>query len=831
MKNRLRPSYLFLAVSLLVIAVFALVYRPAKAVSDISGGIEPLVQEAVSEILTNQIIIKYKAAADQREKNAPASKDRMQRLSAAAGVELRYFRAMSGDAHVLRLPDHLSVAELEGILDSLAALPDVEYVEPDQIMFPLLTPNDPQYDSQWHYFEEYGINLPEAWDITTGSSGVKIAVVDTGITDHVDLAGRWVGGYDFITNVPTANDDNGRDSDPHDPGNWITSAESSSGTFAGCPVTNSNWHGTHVAGTIGASGNNSNGVTGINWVSKIVPVRVLGKCGGFISDAADGMRWAAGLSVIGVPANANPAKVLNLSFGGPGVCSATYQNAIDAINAVDAIIVVAAGNNSSSLNTNSFQPANCNGVLTVAATDRGGDKAYYSNYGTIVKISAPGGEVIPTLQNGVLSTLNTGTTSPGADTYGYYAGTSMSAPHVSGVVSLMLSIDSSLNLTEVIQILQNTASDFPSGSSCNSSTCGSGIVNAASALDVLGPPPATATSTKTNTPTKTPTQTATKTNTPTLTPTKTPTSTPTVTATATNTLANMPPVVSSIIRADTDPTAALSVNYIVTFSESVMGVDTADFSLTTSGASSVTVSGLSGSGSSYTVTVNTGVGNGTIRLDVPASATITDSSANAVSNLPFTSGEVYTVNKSITFISTGAHDGWILESTEASGVGGSMNKGSTQMYIGDNASNRQYLSILSFNTSSLPDQAVITKVTLKFKYAGVTGTSPFNTHGNLLVDVRKGPFNNNSALQLNDFQAKPSKYKVLAYNQNKPNNWYTRIFSAADFNKIHNMGLTQFRLRFSKDDNNDFSADLLKIYSGNTGTSNRPRLIVEYYIQ
>jgi serine protease len=377
---------------------------------------------------------------------------------------------------------------VEEIVSSIAGLPDVEYAEPDLIMLPALAPTDPQYGSQWHYFETYGVNATAAWDITTGSDGIKIAVIDTGITDHADLAGRWAGGYDFITDVPTANDGNGRDSDPHDPGDWITSSESASGPFAGCGVTNSTWHGTHVAGTIGAASNNDIGVAGVNWVSKIVPVRVLGKCGGFTSDIADGMRWAAGLPASGVPANPNPAKVLNLSLGGPGVCSATYQNAIDAINAAGSVVVVAAGNNGSNLNSNSFQPANCNGVITVAAIDRGGQRAYYSNYGATVEISAPGGETTPTLQNGVFSTLNAGTTSPSADTYGYKAGTSMAAPHVSGVISLMLSLDPGLSFTQILQILQSTARMFPVGSSCTTSICGSGIVDAGSALNAVGLP-------------------------------------------------------------------------------------------------------------------------------------------------------------------------------------------------------------------------------------------------------------------------------------------------------------------------------------------------------
>jgi len=532
--------------TLLMAAVSPSAHRPAEAGSDANRVVEPGPSDGWREVPTHRLIVKYKSNANLRGGNAPTGDNRMQALRAAAGVTLEYFRAMSGDAHVLRLPARLPAAEVEAIARRIAALPDVEYAEPDRLMFPALTPNDPQYGSQWHYFETYGINAPAAWDITTGSSGIKIAVIDTGITDHTDLAGRWVGGHDFITDVPTANDGDGRDSDPHDPGDWITSAEAASGPFAGCPVTNSSWHGTHVAGTLGAASNNSSGVAGINWVSQIVPVRVLGKCGGFVSDIADGMRWAAGLSVSGAPANANPAKVLNLSLSGPGTCSSTYQSAINAVNGAGSIVVVAAGNNGSNLNTGSYQPANCYGVITVAATDRGGDKALYSNYGAVVEISAPGGETFtsspsPAPQNGVLSTLNTGLTTPATGTYGYYQGTSMAAPHVAGVVSLMVSISPTLNFTQSLQVLQNTARAFPGGSGCNTSNCGSGIVDAAAALDAIADPSvptATATATRTRTPTATntvptptPTATRTQTNTPTVTRTPTPSRTPTRTPT------------------------------------------------------------------------------------------------------------------------------------------------------------------------------------------------------------------------------------------------------------------------------------------------------------
>ena len=418
-----------------------------------------------SEMPTDQIIVKYKIPASMVGTTGPASALAMQRLSDAAGVPLTYVREMSGDAYVLGLPSRMPLAEVQAMADRMSALPEVQYAEPDAIMQPTLTPNDPQYTNQWHYFApgagHYGINAPAAWDITTGSSSIVVAVIDTGITNHADLAGRSVPGlgYDFITSVSSANDGNGRDSDPSDPGDWITPPMNAVRDFAGCGVRNSSWHGTHVAGTIGAASNNGMGVAGINWSSKILSVRVLGKCGGTTSDIADGMRWAAGLPVPGVPANANPAKVLNLSLGGSGACDATYQNAINAIVAAGTTIVVSAGN--SNADASGFRPANCNGVITVAATNRNGCKASYSNYGATVEISAPGGETNVSSSNGVLSTLNTGTQGPVADTYTYYQGTSMAAPHVAGVASLMLSRNPSLTPAQVLSLHAEHSHRFP----------------------------------------------------------------------------------------------------------------------------------------------------------------------------------------------------------------------------------------------------------------------------------------------------------------------------------------------------------------------------------
>lgn len=447
----------------------------------------------VQAIPVDQIIVKYTASAHLSEAEAARSAAQMQRLSQAAGVTLEYFRPMSGEAHVLRLPEKMAVSQALEVTARLAALPEVEYAEPDYVMQAVgnpaegifVTPNDPQYTNQWHYFapggDHYGVNAPAAWDITTGSASIYAAVIDTGILNHADLSGRWIGGYDFISDVATANDGDGRDSSPLDPGDWVTANE--------CGYThdphNSSWHGTHTAGTIGAASNNGAGVAGLNWTSKIVPLRVLGKCGGYTSDIADAMRWAAGLSVSGVPANAYPAKVINMSLGGysPTGCPSTYQDTVNAVVGAGSVLVVSAGN--SNADASLYAPSNCSGVITIAATNRGGGRAYYSNYGTAVEIAAPGGaQSYANDPNGVLSTLNTGTTTPGSDAYIYYQGTSMAAPHVTGIVSLMFSVNAGLTPAQVLSYIQSTATAFPTGTGadCTTSTCGSGIINAPAAI-------------------------------------------------------------------------------------------------------------------------------------------------------------------------------------------------------------------------------------------------------------------------------------------------------------------------------------------------------------
>ncbi|MEW6354015.1 MAG: S8 family serine peptidase [Pseudomonadota bacterium] len=433
----------------------------------------------------DRLIVKLRQAA------APGRLSAQQKLialSTKSGVRLSHLRAMSGGSDVLLLEKRLKKTEAEAVARQLAADPDVEYAEPDLPVHAALLPNDGQYVNQWHYKapgdEIGGINLPPAWDITTGAANISVAVIDTGILPHAEFAGRTLPGFDFISDVPVANDGDGRDANPVDPGDWITAEENAGtaagGYFAGCGVSNSSWHGAHVAGTVGAASNNAQGVAGVNWTSKILPVRVLGKCGGYTSDVVDGMRWAAGLAVPGVAANPNAARVLNLSLSGAGACGLTLQSAVNEIVNAGKVIVVAAGNqNADAMNSS---PGNCAGVITVAATNRAGGKAYYSNYGAGVEIAAPGGaQSFANDPNGILSTLNSGLASAAADDYRYYQGTSMATPHVSGLVSLMLSANPGLTPAQVLNRLQTTARAFP-GAGCGAATCGAGIANAAAAV-------------------------------------------------------------------------------------------------------------------------------------------------------------------------------------------------------------------------------------------------------------------------------------------------------------------------------------------------------------
>ncbi|MFY7867312.1 S8 family peptidase [Roseateles sp.] len=440
---------------------------------------------------TDRLIIKYRDGSvsvqqgsqqvlQSRAIGAEMMQERMGRLEQRAarnGLQLKLLRQTGVGAHVMKLDRHLPVAQLEQLAAQMKAEDsNIEYAEPDRKMYALLTPNDSMYNQQWDLFEATGgIRAPAAWDLATGS-GVVVAVLDTGIRPHADLSGQTVAGYDMINDVATANDGNARDADPSDPGDWSTASQCAPGE----PARSSSWHGTHVAGTIAAKTNNGSGIAGIAYNAKIQAVRVLGRCGGYTSDIADGITWASGGSVPGLPANATPAKVLNLSLGGGGACDSTSQAAINGARARGSVIVVAAGN--SNANAANFNPASCSGVVTVAATDRYGARAPYSNFGSVVSLAAPGGNTAGSSSNGILSTLNAGSQGPGADNYSFYQGTSMAAPHVAGVAALMFSVKPNATPDQIANALKSSARAFPG--TC--SQCGTGLLDAQAAVVAIG---------------------------------------------------------------------------------------------------------------------------------------------------------------------------------------------------------------------------------------------------------------------------------------------------------------------------------------------------------
>jgi serine protease len=437
---------------------------------------------------TDRLIVKYKdaKAAGKHAAQVPAvAQARLAILNRAGqqfGVAMKALHSTATGANIVHIGKRLPVADVSALARELMARdPNVEYAEPDRIMVKQFTPNDPRYGEQWQYFDATGgLRANNAWDVATGT-GVNVAVIDTGYRPHADLAGQFVGGYDFISDTAIAADGNGRDADASDPGDATVAGQCGAGSGA----SNSSWHGTHVAGSIAARTNNGVGVAGVAFNARIVPVRVLGKCGGYTSDIADAIIWASGGAVSGAPANANPARVINMSLGGGGACGSTTQNAINSARSRGTVVIVAAGN--ANTDAASANPANCAGVVTVAATNRSGGRAYYSNYGAVVDVAAPGGDA-RTAGGGILSTLNTGTSTPGADSYAWYQGTSMATPHVAGVAALMLSKTPGMTPDQIESTLKSTARAFPAACS----GCGAGIVNAAAALGAgtTTPPPA-----------------------------------------------------------------------------------------------------------------------------------------------------------------------------------------------------------------------------------------------------------------------------------------------------------------------------------------------------
>lgn len=421
-----------------------------------------------------RLIVGYKTGAAEATSNQAADADAAAK-GKEAGESLDFQRRLGTGAALVDLGEQLSKTDVADVIAEYKADPQVAYVVPDRLNKPMADPNDTEYAKQWDLFESTaGMRVPGAWTTATGT-GVTVAVIDTGYVTHSDVAGNIVAGYDFISDTAVSVDGDGRDSNPADPGDWYAAGECDQAEGS-----SSSWHGTHVAGTIAAVTNNNKGVAGIAYNAKVSPVRALGKCGGYDSDIIDAITWASGGTVSGVPANTNVAKVINMSLGGGGACSSATQSAITGAFNRGTTVVVAAGNENANASTSN--PANCNNVITVAATGRTGARASYSNYGSVVDISAPGGEMSTGNANGILSTLNSGAKTPSTESYAYYQGTSMATPHIAGLVALMKSANSSLTPAQIETAIKNNARALPG--SC-SGGCGAGLADAAKTVQAV----------------------------------------------------------------------------------------------------------------------------------------------------------------------------------------------------------------------------------------------------------------------------------------------------------------------------------------------------------
>lgn len=471
------------------------------------------------------------------ESAAQRSAERASMLGARTGLATVRGGANVSDRTQVVLANGLSSEQLAA---RLAADAEVESVSIDVRRHRVSAPRDPLYAAgqpatpgpvagQWYLRAPSGevkssIGAEAAWAITTGKSNVIVAVLDTGVRfDHADLKGKLLPGYDMISDALIAGDGDGRDADASDAGDYLSAADKAAhpSTFDGCDVEDSSWHGTQTASLVGAATDNGIGMASIGRNVRVLPLRVLGKCGGYDSDIQAAMRWAAGLDVPGVPSNPTPAAVISMSLGSDGACSSAYVAVAKELTAAGTLVVAAAGNSAGrAVGT----PAGCPGVLAVGGLRHAGTKVGYSDLGPQVAISAPAGNCVnidpdsPCLYP-IISALNAGTTAPIAkssiysDGINFSAGTSFAAPLVAGTAALMVSARPELQPADLRRLLQASARPFPKTGGdngdgsvvpvcqppgdadqlqcyCTTRTCGAGMLDAGAAVKAAATPDA-----------------------------------------------------------------------------------------------------------------------------------------------------------------------------------------------------------------------------------------------------------------------------------------------------------------------------------------------------
>jgi serine protease len=474
----------------------------------LSGGVmaQSSAQDAPGA-LPARFIVQLRGAATSA---AVAQDSDLNAIATRAGLHVLEARHIVAGIHLLRVQGSPAAQTLE----RLRADPHVLYAEVDQRRYPQATPDDPLFDGQWYMqnAQAAAVDAVDAWDLTSGSKGVVIAELDTGVRfDHPDLRGtggnRLLPGYDMISSVETGNTGLGRNPNASDPGDWVSASDTKMAQFATCTVTNSSWHGTRVAGILGALTNNSVGIAGMTWSGWILPVRVLGKCGGYDSDILAGMAWAAGMSVEGVPDNPYPARIINMSLGAVGSCPESYQQLLEQLVSAGVLVVASAGNEGGPVDA----PANCTGVAGITGLREVGTKVGFSSLGPQIALSAPAGNCVnitagePCLFS-IETTTNSGTTVPQTNTYtdeyNYNVGTSFSAPIVAGIAGLMLAVNGNLTGGQLIGRLElGATTPFPTPAgveachvpagpqdlqttecACTTEVCGVGMANANGAV-------------------------------------------------------------------------------------------------------------------------------------------------------------------------------------------------------------------------------------------------------------------------------------------------------------------------------------------------------------